>query len=63
MTTWTGEELASVDKDVLLVETEDINDDVDASYRKKYHRYAPSIIDSIVSPQARAATLKLVPRF
>jgi hypothetical protein len=52
----------SVDKDVLLVETDDINDDIDAAYRKKYHRYAPSIIDSIVSPQARAATLKLVPR-
>ena len=52
----------SVDKDVLLVETDDINDDIDAAYRKKYHRYAPSTIDSIVSPQARAATLKLVPR-
>ena|SRR2546428_778511 len=51
-----------VDKDVLLVETDDINDDIDAAYREKYHRYAPSIIDSIVSPQARAATLKLVPR-
>ena len=51
-----------VDKDVLVVETDDINDDIDAAYREKYHRYAPSIIDSIVSPQARAATLKLVPR-
>jgi hypothetical protein len=28
----------------------------------KYHRYAESIIGSIVSPEARAATLKLVPR-
>jgi hypothetical protein len=51
-----------VDKDVLLVETDDINDEIDAAYRTKYHRYAASIIDTIVSPQARAATLRLVPR-
>jgi hypothetical protein len=51
-----------VDKDVLLVETADMNDDIDAAYRMKYHRYAGSIVDSIVSPSARAATLKLVPR-
>jgi hypothetical protein len=51
-----------VDKDVLLVETDDMNDGIDAAYRAKYHRYAESIVSSIVSPQARAATLKLVPR-
>jgi len=51
-----------VDKDVLLVETDDVNDEIDAAYRTKYHRYAASMIDHIVSPQARAATLKLVPR-
>jgi hypothetical protein len=51
-----------VDKDVLLVEMDDFNDEIDAAYRTKYQRYADSIIDSIVSPQARAATLKLVPR-
>jgi hypothetical protein len=51
-----------VDKDVLLVETDDINDEIDAAYRTKYHRYAANIISHIVSPQARAATLKLVPR-
>jgi hypothetical protein len=51
-----------VDKDVLLVETDDINDEIDAAYRTKYHRYAASIIDTIVSPQARAATLRLAPR-
>jgi hypothetical protein len=50
-----------VDKDVLLVDTSDMQDEIDAAYRAKYHRYAASIIDSIVSPQARAATLKLVP--
>jgi hypothetical protein len=51
-----------VDKDVLLVETDDMNDEIDAAYRTKYHRYAESIVSTIVSPEARAATLKLVPR-
>jgi hypothetical protein len=51
-----------VDKDVLLVETDDLNNEIDAAYRTKYRRYAASIIDAIISPQARAAMLKLVPR-
>ena len=51
-----------VDKDVLLVEADDVNDEVDAEYRAKYRRYAASIIDHITSREARAATLKLVPR-
>jgi hypothetical protein len=55
-------EAGGVDKDVLLVESDDMNDQIDAAYRTKYHRYAESIVGSIVSPQARAATLKLVPR-
>ena len=38
-----------------------INDEVDAAYRAKYRRYA-SIVTSIVTPAARAATLKVVPR-
>jgi hypothetical protein len=55
-------EADGVEKDVVLVETEDIDDEIDAAYRAKYHRYAESIVGSIVSPQARAATLRLVPR-
>jgi hypothetical protein len=51
-----------VDKDVLLVETDEVDDELDAAYRAKYHRYAERIVGSIVSAQARAATLKLVPR-
>jgi hypothetical protein len=51
-----------VDKDVLLVEMDDMNDEIDAAYRAKYHRYAESIVATIVSPEARAATLRLVPR-
>ena len=38
------------------------NDQIDAAYRAKYHRYAASIINSIVSAAARSATIKLVPR-
>jgi hypothetical protein len=51
-----------VTKDVELVEVADNTDAIDAAYRTKYRRYAASIIDSIVSPKAGAATLKLVPR-
>ncbi|HVN59640.1 MAG TPA: DUF2255 family protein [Gaiellaceae bacterium] len=50
-----------VDRDVLLVETDDATDELDAAYRTKYRRYAARIVDSIVSPEARAATLRLVP--
>jgi hypothetical protein len=52
-----------VDKHVTFVDaSSDINDAIDAAYRTKYRRYAASIIRSIVSPEARSATIKLVPR-
>ena len=53
-----------VEKDVAFVEESDpaINEQIDAAYRSKYRRYAASIVDSIVSPQARSATIKLLPR-
>jgi hypothetical protein len=41
---------------------DDVSDEIDAAYRSKYGRYAESIVGSIVSPEARAATIKLVPR-
>ena len=52
-----------VDKDVTLVEEtdSDVNDQIDAAYAAKYHRYA-SIARSMVTPVVRAATIKLVPR-
>jgi len=55
-------QVGGLGKDVLIVETDDVNDEVDAEYRTKYHRYAASIVDHVTSPEARAATLKLVPR-
>jgi hypothetical protein len=54
--------VVGVTKDVRLVETDDNANAIDAAYRTKYRRYATRIIDSIISPQAGAATLKLVPR-
>ena len=53
-----------VEKDVTFVEEDDasINDQIDDAYRTKYRRYAASIISSIISPEARSATIKLVPR-
>jgi hypothetical protein len=51
-----------VEKDVTFVEAADpdINNQIDAAYRAKYHHY-PSSVDHINSPTARAATVKLVP--
>ena len=54
-----------VDKDVTFVDQIDrsINDQIDAVYRTKYRCYAARYIDPVVSPEARAATIKLVPRY
>ena len=52
-----------VEKDVHFVEADDdINDEVDAAYRNKYRRYDASVVDPLFTPEARAATLELVPR-
>ena len=53
-----------VDKDVAFVEepAPGMNEQIDTAYRTKYRRYAASIINSIVTPEARSATIKLVPR-
>ena len=53
-----------IEKDVIFVDEADpdINYQIDAAYRTKYRRYAASIVNTIVTPQARSATIKLVPR-
>ena len=53
-----------VDKDVAFVEESDpeVNNQIDDAYRTKYRRYAASIINHMMSPEVRAATIKLVPR-
>ncbi len=53
-----------VEEDVTFVEEAgpSINDQIDAAYRTKYQRYADSYVPPMISPEARATTLKLVPR-
>jgi hypothetical protein len=51
-----------VSKDVAFADAGDaIDDQIDAAYRTKYRRYAANIVNSILTPQARAATLRLAP--
>ena len=52
-----------VEKNVTFVAGDsDVSDRIDDAYRTKYRRYAASIVDTTITPAARAATLKLVPR-
>ena len=52
-----------VDKDVRFASADTrINGELDAAYRTKYTPVAPSYVEPMVSPQARATTLKLEPR-
>ena len=52
-----------VEKDVTFVDASlDLGDQIDAAYRNKYRGYGAGYIDPIVSPEARRATIKLVPR-
>jgi hypothetical protein len=57
---WAG----GVDKDVTFVEEADpaINDQIDTAYRTKYRRYGGQYVNPMVAAEARAATIKLVPR-
>jgi hypothetical protein len=52
----------AIEKDVVFVDADPgINEQIDAEYRTRYRRYAASIVNHIVSPEARSATIKLVP--
>jgi hypothetical protein len=53
-----------VDKDVTFVEetNPDINAKIDTAYRTKYRHHDARYVDPMVAPEARAATIKLVPR-
>ena len=52
-----------VEKDVTFVDADaGIIDQIDDAYRSKYRRYAPGIVGSVLTPEARTATIKLVPR-
>jgi hypothetical protein len=52
-----------VQQDITFVDADrDVDDEVDAAYRAKYRRYAGSILNSVLTPEARSTTIKLVPR-
>ena len=53
---------SGLEKDVVLEDAgDDVNDPVDAAYRAKYGRYT-GYVGSMVRSEARATTLRLVPR-
>jgi hypothetical protein len=39
-----------------------LNEQIDEAYRSKYRRYSMRIINTILTPQARDSTLRLLPR-
>jgi len=53
-----------VEKDVTFEEETNptIHEQIDAAYRKKYGHYPKAYVDACLTPQARSATIKLVPR-
>jgi hypothetical protein len=51
-----------IEKDVVFVEVGDVDNEIDAAYRAKYGRYDASIVEPMASPEARATTIRLVPR-
>ena len=56
---WAG----GVEKDVTFVDAaHEIDDEVDAAYRAKYRRYVGSILNSVLTPEARSTTIKLESR-
>jgi hypothetical protein len=52
-----------LDKDVALVGADEgTGDAIDTAYRTKYGHYADSYVQPMIRPEARATTLKLLPR-
>lgn len=57
-------EAGGIRKEVTFVDVDPadaIHDEIDAAYREKYARYA-QYVPPVLTPKARAATLKLLPR-
>jgi hypothetical protein len=52
-----------VSRDVTFQEADPgINDQIDGAYRTKYRHYSANIVNSVLTPEARSSTIKLVPR-
>lgn len=60
---WGRIRAGGIEQEVNVVPESDpvINDALDAAYRSKYRRY-PTYVAPMITPEARATTLKLVPR-
>ncbi len=56
-------EAGGVEKDVRFAEADpELHDQIDNAYRTKYRRHGAQYVDPMVGPDARAATIRLVPR-
>jgi hypothetical protein len=52
-----------VERDVRLeVPAPGVTDEVSAEYHAKYDRYGPTIVGTVVSPEAERSTLRITPR-
>lgn len=52
----------SVEKDVIFLDADPkLNDEIDAAYRTKYRRHGAQYVNMMVSPEARSASLKVLP--
>ena len=52
-----------VQQDVTFVDADhDLDAELDGAYRTKYSRYAGRILNSVLTPEARSAAIKIVPR-
>jgi hypothetical protein len=52
-----------VQKDISFADADqDLDGAIDAAFQAKYRRYAGPILDSVLTPEARSATLELIPR-
>jgi hypothetical protein len=54
---------AGLERDVTFEEPGSaVDGDLHAAYHAKYDRYGPSIVGTVVSPEAARSTLRLIPR-
>jgi len=56
--------VGGVTKDITAVDARSddaLNNEIDAAYQAKYRRYSATYVRPMVTPQARATTLKLMP--
>jgi hypothetical protein len=54
---------AGAERDVAFEDANhDFDDEIDAAFHTKYRRYAGRILNSVLTPEARSTTIKVVPR-